>query len=517
MKQKMMLINPPGRVYIFPDGRPSSRKHCTPPLGLAYLAAVLRENKIDVCVVDMTAEGLDNETRKDDFLVYGMPTDELLRRIEIEKPTVIGISILFSFLFSDVVEICKEIKKRFDIPIVVGGHHPTAMPNLTLSTQEIDYAIVAEAEVSIVYFMRAMRGEISIKEVPNLYYKENGEVFNTLDFSKAKVKGSDWGWFHPRDANIQIKLDELPKPAWDLFPMEKYWDSGTRIGGGDVVRYRYAVMLASRGCPHVCFFCPSGLTSGYKGYRIRSLDSVLDEIRWLKEVYKVEEIQFLDDNLFASKSNLKLLLNALIENFKGITFSSVGGTEINKLDDEIIDLLQKANFSKVLLSVEAGDQDVQNSLIDKKVKLNRLPELLKKLKEKGIERRGQFMIGFPGETKEQIMKTIQLVRELDFDDFMISIATPMPGTPFYDQCVREDLFVDDYDLTDVRFAASKVKLPDVTPQELESIRRKVWEEEFPKRRENFQIRKYGESFDDEFDFSKYENVGFKLISKEKKE
>ncbi len=509
-KLKMLLVSPPGKVHIYKDGTPAHRKHCTPPLGLAYLAASLNAAKYRVAVLDMLAEGYNKERLIDSDLIYGLDTNDLIDRIEKERPDIIGVSVLFSFVIKNALELCEEIKKKFpNIYIVLGGHHPSAMPIETMVNDAVDFVLVGEAEISIVKLMDALSGLIGIESVPSLYYRQNDKILNTMTNKKPVVEGNGWAWYRPKDSGIPSKLDDLPRPLWEIFPMDTYWASNVRIGGGDVVRSRNAVMLSSRGCPHVCFFCSSALTSGYKGFRLRDLDEVVKEIRWLKDTYDVQEIDFLEDNFFASKTRVRQVLERFALEFgdSDLIFSAPGGTEVNKLDKEIIDLMVKARFFKVLIAIESGDQEMQDSRIDKKVELDRVFDVVGYLKEKKIEVRALYMIGFPGEKKSQIMKTIELAKSLPVDDFYISIVTAVPGTPMYDECVRDNLFVEGYDVGDIRFSASRIKLPDTTAEELESLRRNTWLEAFEARRKamNREIETKHKKFDS---IGEYERVGF---------
>jgi len=475
---------------------------------LAYLAANLLQNGYEVQVMDILAEGYKNEIFKNHSIIYGLSTEDILARIEKAKPDIIGISVLFSFLIMEVFELCKTIKEHFpDIPIVLGGQHPSGAPEDVMKCEYVDFVIVAEADQSIVLFLESLNGRLSRYEVPNLYYREHGEIKNTLSRRTPVTKGMGWSYYNLKNAGIPSKVDDLPFPAWDIFPLEDYWNSDVRIGGGDVVRKRHAVMISTRGCPHACYFCTSPLMSGYRGYRMRKNGEVIREIRWLVSQYGVEEIAFLDDNFFVSKPRVKRLLKMIAAEFPSIYFHVPGGTEVNALDHEMIDLLAEANFYKIQIAVEAADQSVQNSLIDKKVKVDRVPETIDYLKSKGIETRALFMIGFPGETREQIQKTIDLAKSIDVDDFYISIVTPLPGTPVYDECIEKGLFVDGFDVNKHRYSSAKIKLPDTTPDELEQIRRDVWQEVFNEKRKKMKSIA-GDRLRQFTDISEYERAGF---------
>jgi anaerobic magnesium-protoporphyrin IX monomethyl ester cyclase len=295
--------------------------------------------------------------------------------------------------------------------------------------------------------------------------------------------------------------------------MDAYWKADVRIGGGDVIGERYAVMVSTRGCPHTCSFCTSPLVSGYKGYRMRENDEVVKEIRWLVDTYGITEVQFMDDNFNVSAPRAKKLMKRLGEEFPGVVFSATGGTEVNSLDDEMIDLMAQSRFYKVLLAIEAADQELQNALIDKKVKIHRVPEVVRKLRAKGIETRALFMIGFPGEKRASIQKTIDMARSLDVDDFYISIVTPMPGTPLYDECIEKGLFVEGFDINNIRFSTTSIRLPDTTGEELETIRRTVWHDAFEERRKrvNSTVTERHHRFTGT---KEYETIGFKSLKKD---
>lgn len=509
---KVLLINPPGKVYVLPDGTPAHRKHCTPPLGLAYIAANLLQNGYEVQVMDILAEGYKNEIFKNQSILYGLSTEDILARIEKAKPDIIGISVLFSFLILEVFELCETIKKYFpDIPIVLGGQHPSGAPEDVMRCEHVDFVIVAEADQSIVLLFESLNGRFSRNDVPNLYYRDHGEIRNTLVKRIPVTHGMGWNYYNLKNAGIPSDIDTLPFPAWDIFPLEDYWNSEVRIGGGDVVRKRHAVMVSTRGCPHACYFCTSPLMSGYRGYRMRKNEEVIREIGWLVSRYDIGEIAFLDDNFFVSKPRVKRLLKMIATEFPRIYFHVPGGTEVNALDHEMIDLMAEANFYKVQIAIEAADQGVQNSLIDKKVKVDQVPETIDYLKSRGIETRALFMIGFPGETRAQIQKTVDLAKSLDVDDFYISIVTPLPGTPVYDECLQKGLFIDGFDVNKHRYSSAKIQLPDTTPDELEQIRRDVWLEVFNEKREKMKSIA-GDRLRQFTDVRDYERAGFAILN-----
>lgn len=509
--KKVLLINPPGKCYLKKDGSLGERKHCTPPLGIAYLAANLLRNSYEVEVLDILAEGYHNEQFKDPFIIYGLDLDVVIERVKRAKPDLIGLSLLFSNRVNESYEIIRAIKQELPgVPIVIGGQHPTGVPLEMMKNPDIDFLLLGEADTSLVCLADSLNGRLSIGRVPGLYYREGSQVKNTTAHLKPTVAGEGWQYFSFKDSPSPKKLSALPLPAWHLFPMQAYWHSEVRVGGGDIVKEKFAVMVTSRGCPWSCYFCASSLMAGYKAYRTRPIDDLVREIRWLIDTYKVEEVQFLDDNFFVNKQRAKDLFRVLAQDFPDTVFSVPSGTEINRLDCEMIDLMAAANVHKVTIAVESGDQGIQNALIEKRVELKRLPELVKYIRGKGMECRALFMIGFPGETRKQIMRTVDLALNLDSDDFYISVVTPLPGTLLYDQCLKEGLFYEDFDINNLRYSVANIKLPDTNREELEILRREVWLEY-----QNIRRSKQDSSAKDVFrtfkDSGEYENAGFKSI------
>lgn len=527
MIQKVMLIQPPGRCLIGRDGVITERKHCHPPLGLAYLAAGLRDNGYEVSVLDMLAEGYNEERYTEQFVYYGLTTESAVARIAAFKPDIIGISILFSNLAAESFRLVEAFKRHFpDIKILLGGHHPSAMPAKVMERPDVDYVLVGEADSTLLELCDALNGKGDIDGVKGLHYRrDDGTVVDTMANAKPALDGGDFRYFFRKDGPNPGNLEKLPMPAWDLFPMQAYWSSEVRAGGGDVQREKYAVMVSTRGCPHVCFYCTSPLMGGYKGYRKRTNEDVVAEIRWLRDTFGVEEIQFLDDNFFVSKPRVKELCRLLAEHFPDMVFSVPAGTEINALDEEVIDLLAKANFYRLVLAIESANPDIQENKIDKQVDLSRVPEVIRMIKDRGMEARGYLMIGFPDETRASIEHTANFALSLDLDDFALSVVTPLPGTPVFDEAVERGLLVDSFNPNDIRYSISSIRIDGMTPEEIEDVRRSTWRKH-QKRKQERRKAEAGKDVHRRFDgaddfstagFSEKSVVGFSGFSDESAE
>ncbi|HOD40134.1 MAG TPA: radical SAM protein [Candidatus Wallbacteria bacterium] len=454
--KKVLLISPHGKITITSEGS-RERKLAIPSLGLAYLASSLAGKGFEVEILDVLIEGFDNEMAVDgNTILYGLTDSEIKRRIIESKPDMVGVSCIISNRSREVAAICRLAKEAFpDIHVVAGGQHPTGMPEMILN-ENIDYILRGEADNSIIKLVETINFDGNLAEVNGIVLKNGRDIYinPVLDFPDFKSLGD---------------------PAWHLFKLEKYWDAGMcdyEVGsdGGDK---KFMVVITSRGCPHNCYFCTSAFMSGRK-FRAREIKDVIREIKGYKEKYNLNRIYFWDDNFFINKARVKEFLNSLIDNFTGITFEITSGSEVNSLDDEIIELLAKAGFKKIFLAVESPNEEVQKEHIDKKVNISKVPQLVKKIHECAMLAEGSFMVGFPGETKAHIDKTLDLVKTFGFDRISISIVNPLPGTDLYRHCLENNLLFEDFDPQNIRWSQENIKMPDVERGYIARRRREVW-------------------------------------------
>lgn len=463
--RKILLVTPPGSIHVQPDGS-RQVKECPPPLGLAYLAAqVLKNCDCEVRVYDMIIENFHQETREShDIILYGESFEQYGKVLEDFEPDVVGVSCILSSRSKSALKLCR-MSKEFDQDIItaVGGHHATALPEHLLQGGA-DYVFLGESDHSFPKFINAINNDGDISGVDGIVYrnKENG----TLILQERK--------------NYVKKLDSLPRPAWHVVGLEKYW-KGYLPMGIPLKENRYAVVSASRGCPHICDYCAVPKHCGERNFRARNLNDVIDEIRYLVADYGIKEIQFLDDNFFVNRKRVKKLLRLLISNFPGMYFAVPTGTDLPCIDFEMIDLLKEAGFYFMMLGIETGSMDIQGKYVDKKIDIEETREKVRYMKEVGLEVSGFFLIGFPGETREQVQKTINLATSLDLDRIYFPMLTPLPGSRLYDRCLENDLLYDDFDVTKTRYSNTFIKNPNISREELEGIRRDVWREYMSKR------------------------------------
>ena len=225
------------------------------------------------------------------------------------------------------------------------------------------------------------------------------------------------------------KLDALPFPAWDLVDVEKYRAIWLKRHG-----YFSMNMVTTRGCPFHCNWCAKPIWG--QRYHSRSPENVAAEMKWLKETYRPDHIWFADDILGLKPGWLARFADALEAQGSRIPFKCLSRADLLTRVGEV-DALALAGAQTVWMGAESGSQKILDAM-DKGTRIEQIHEAARRLKGAGI-RVGFFLqFGYPGETREDIEKTIQLVRDCEPDDIGISVSYPMPGTKFYD-AVREQL------------------------------------------------------------------------------
>jgi radical SAM superfamily enzyme YgiQ (UPF0313 family) len=372
--KKILLINPPYQDYIY-SFKQARNFHIS--LGLAYLAAYLKKHNYAVDVLDANALMLSRE--------------QTVERVIKSDAEIIGITCL-TLLMPIVLDMCKKIKEKSNIPktIIVGGPHVTFMDKETLSDcEEIDVVVRGEGEGTL----KELMGDKPLREIPGISYRDSsGAIVSNEDRELIKT------------------LDDLPFPAREMFPLEKY-NVGPIFNRG-VRGKKLATMITSRGCVAKCIFCSS--TAFWKRYRMRSVSNIIDEIEYLISEYGVEQIHFVDDSLTASKKRITEFCELLKE--KRIRITWVCYSRADTLTDEIIIKMKEAGCYGVQLGIESGSQRILDT-INKRLKLDVIENAMKALRKANIKILCFFMIGLPGDDVQSTNETIEFSKKIKPDHY----------------------------------------------------------------------------------------------------
>ena len=398
-----------------------------PPLGLAYLASMVRDEH-DVRIVDSLAEDYN----------YG----DVERIIKKYDPDVVGITSTTSMI-PDAYAIAK-IAKRYNenVKIVMGGPHVTFLPERTF--QECPY----------IDFIVRGEGELTFRELIDSLERDR-DPSNILGLSinlRDKVKNNP-----PRP--LIKDIDTIPMPSYDLLPMEKYQANGVRFG----------TVMTSRGCPFNCAFCSSSLQFG-KRWRGHSDSRVIEELKHLHEKYRIREIEFLDDTFTLNKHRAIRIARRIVK--EGLDISWSASSRVDTFTEEVAEAMKKSGCHTIYFGIESGSRKTLN-FIGKGITPEQSISAVKKAKRHKLRALGSFVIGFPEETKEDIKKTIKLSKKVGVDFAQFTIATPYPGTRLWKYASAKKLILT-FDWRKYTTLDPVMKLKNFTSQQITKLLQKAY-------------------------------------------
>lgn len=382
--------------------RPYNKESFTvvPPLGLGYLATSLKKNGFEVVIFDCVKEKTN---------AY-----EFINIVKMEKPQIVGFTAFSSDLF-EAKEYFEKIKE-FDNKIitVLGGPHPSTMPSeiFIFYKDLIDYAFIGEAELSFPLLIKQLAKNKKIdstvlKKIPGLIWENKHHV---------KVN----------PATFVTNLDSLGFPSWDLIHPETYPHAPL---GGFARRFPVAYILTSRACPFQCTFCSAKAVHGLV-FRRRSLSHVMKEVRYLIKERGIKEIHILDDNFTLNKDFVKEFCNKVIKEKLDFSWNCSNGIRLDMVDKETLTLMKKAGCYSVSVGVESG-----SSRILKHMKKNLTKQTIQKqidlIRSINIEVTGLFILGYPAETKKDILETISFAKSLNLNKASFNSFIPLPGSEMW--------------------------------------------------------------------------------------
>jgi magnesium-protoporphyrin IX monomethyl ester (oxidative) cyclase len=409
---KILLVNPP-QIFF-----PSSVSLMTGlPLGIMYIAAVLEEEGYEVEILDTLVADFKPQ-KIGDVKYYGMPWDKIKEELKRRKPDIVGINNPFTAQVDNAIKV-SEIVKDIDTEIltVVGGPHVSVRATQFLKdAKNVDIAVIGEGEYTMLDIMKYYERKQDISEIQGIVYRKGDTV--TLNPQRRFIKN----------------LDELPFPAYHLVDMKKYLNPKIRYRGSKALRG--ISMITSRGCPYNCIFCSIHLHMG-KIWRAHSKEYVITHVEHVVNNYGVEYIHFEDDNLTLNKKRFEGILDGIIK--KGIKFGwdAPNGIRPDGLTIDMLKKMKKTGCANLMIGVESGDQFILDNVIDKHLRLEDIMKMAKMCKALNIPLGAFFVIGFPGEKKENMKRTTEfaLMLEKEYNINMhLLIATPLYGTRLYKIC-----------------------------------------------------------------------------------
>ncbi|MFY8109731.1 MAG: B12-binding domain-containing radical SAM protein, partial [Bacteroidia bacterium] len=361
------------------------------PLGILYISAWLQKNGYENEVFDSTFSSFDLqkqfilETQPDVLAIY----TNLMTKLNVLRT----------------IQFVKSEPKLKHTKIILGGPEVTNHIDKFLENGA-DFIIQGEGEESMHELVQFLDGksENGIDKISGISYKnEMGITVFTGERTKLK------------------NLDELPLPNRTKVNLQLYFDAWKAKHGTSAISIN-----TMRGCPYSCKWCSRAVYG--QSYRRRSAKHVVDELEWIQNNYQVDTVWFVDDVFTVSHKWLKEFRLELESRNLSIAYECI--TRADRMNAEVIDELKASGCFRVWIGAESGSQKVID-LMDRRVDVLQVREMIREAQAKGIQAGTFIMVGYPGETEEDIFETIKHLKDSDPDIFTITVAYPIKGTPLY--------------------------------------------------------------------------------------
>lgn len=404
--RSIVLINPPLTTEER-YGVKSQSGGQTPPLGLANLAAMTRQQGFDTTIIDAAALQLDYAAVVEQ--VNGLKCDTV-------GITAVTISIDNAARLADLLKASSPHRM-----VIIGGPHLTAVPEETMRRYPVfDVGVIGEGDYTLVDLLDALDLKKDLHGVQGL-------ILNT---PTGPVRTEP----RPRVKN----LDDLPMPAWDLLPrLDQYYCPPVHT----LKRIPAALLIASRGCPGHCTFCDRSVFGNKM--RAYSAEYTFSLIKELYTKYGIREIQLRDDNFTAFRSRLLEWCAILKREKLDLVWTCAG--RVDMVTPEVLKAMKDAGCWQIWYGIESGSQEILER-IKKETTIEQIERAVNLTHQAGISPCGFFMIGNPGETKETLQQTIDLALRLPLDEAHFSFVTPFPGSELYLHAREYGSFNDEWKL-----------------------------------------------------------------------
>jgi len=422
------------------------------PLGLQYLQSALLAKGHEVQIYDCLTKHPRNVRflSKKNLFHCGSGKKRIAKKIKKFMPDIVGISGMFyaqANSFYQIADLVKEVNK--DIFVFGGGAFPSSyQAGIMRDCKSFDAIVVGEGEETVVdlmdnldnltvvkgiCFTKPGSGEIICNQSRPVEMDLDRIVLPHRDFSELYNYSKPVGYNYSRHFNLKkfikssILYSALSIPVIRYFFAKLFnWRHRNKP---KALFMPYGFIITSRGCPNRCTFCAIHKVWG-EIYRIRSAQNVLDEIDILVK-NGAKEIVIVDDNFTVSKTRTIEICKGIIERKYNVRLLTPSGVFLPSLDKEVLEYLYKAGLRELQFGVENGDQEFLDKVICKNLELEKVKEIVAQAKEIGLRTRGFFMFGYPGETRQTMLKTLKFPFESEMNAARFYVFQPLPGTKAY--------------------------------------------------------------------------------------
>ena len=419
-KLDLVLINPSSRTHVY-QSLGKTLAAVENPVWAGLMASFCRAHGLSVDLIDAEAEELTSE--------------QVAERISYLDP-MLAVVVVYGHqpsastqIMTASGQVCTAIKRRTpEQTVLFVGGHVAALPERTLREEETDFVAAGEGLHTMVQLVKALRSPIPVfSGVPGLYYRDGEAICNTPD--------------SPLVGNLD---EEMPGVAWDLLPMDRYRAHNWHCLGG-LPRQPYAALYTTLGCPYHCSFCciqapfksgeqAGGIKETTNSYRYWSPDTVLAQIDKLVNDYGVRNLKIADEMFVLNRKHVLGICDRIIA--RGYDLNIWAYTRVDTIKDGMLDKLKAAGVNWLAFGIEAGADRVRDN-VDKSFDQAEVYEVLRRVRDAGINVIGNYIFGLPEDDLETMQATLDLALDLrcEFANFYSAMA--YPGSPLYNRALRQ--------------------------------------------------------------------------------
>ncbi|KKR03999.1 MAG: hypothetical protein UT30_C0014G0007 [Candidatus Uhrbacteria bacterium GW2011_GWF2_39_13] len=387
------------------------------PQSLLWLAGWVEAKGYSAEIVDIKRSALTelNDKKREDVF------RETVERTVAYNARVVGLTCCTGE-FSTITKLAREIRNRCDAKIIVGGVHTSVSPDdyFTIKDSPFDAVVIGEGEEILTEILEYERkGESDWQTISGLVIRKNGEII------------------HTRSRVFCDNLDQMPLPVYHKLNMDHYLKPQLFL-----LRYVFCSgvhIFTSQGCPYQCTFCANRL----RKVRYRELDDVIEEIIFLKKKYDIDFF-YIQDDTFTIKPKRVI---EFCQRLKALNLGIIWGIEgrVNQFPDEVFNALVEAGCIQMDFGVESGSQKMLDRM-KKGIAVEDIKRIFKLCRSNHIRTFANFLLNTPGETEEDVQKTVELSEEIKASAYAHAVTIPYPGTAIYEEYVKPPLTIEEYDL-----------------------------------------------------------------------
>ncbi|MBI5213367.1 MAG: cobalamin B12-binding domain-containing protein, partial [Nitrospirae bacterium] len=396
------------------------------PLGLLYIGASLEGHGYNVALIDGVMPDSDYKHLQDAENHFGITVDDMAKRIKAFDFDIACISAQYTVQFPNAVKMGELLKRiKPDCKVLIGGAHVTVQHREIISRHDcFDVAVRGEGEYSVIDGVEAIREKGDLSAIKGVTYRSGDEVISTEDREHIK------------------ELDSLPFPAYHLVDMEKFFRLNKKFASRTSYAFngseRGVSLMTSRGCPHKCSFCSIHLHMGRR-WRYHSPEYVLRHMEYLIKTCDVKYFHLEDDNLTANPKRFDKILDGIIERKYRIRWDTPNGVRADTLNLELLKKCRQTGCAFLIFGIESGVQRVLDEVINKGTEIADIEKAAELAQKAKVNTRGFYLIGNPGETREEIRATashaLKMMKKYDCSGG-IGVVAPLYGTKAYEDSVK---------------------------------------------------------------------------------